>query len=57
MQTDLLDLYKRAGQWCGEKVAGTTTLDAPTLCDGWSVRDLLNHMLDTQAYFAGLADG
>jgi uncharacterized protein (TIGR03086 family) len=57
MQTDLLDLYQRAGEWCGEKVAGATTLDASTPCDEWNVRDLLNHMLDTQRYFAGSARG
>jgi hypothetical protein len=48
METDLLDLYRRAGEWCGEKVAGATTLDASTPCDDWNVRDLLNHILDTQ---------
>ena len=57
MNTDLLDLYGRAGEWCGEKVAGATNLDASTSCDGWTVRDLLNHMLETQQYFAGSARG
>jgi uncharacterized protein (TIGR03086 family) len=57
MQTDLLDLYRRGSQWCGEKVAGATALDAPTSCDGWTVRDLLNHVLETQHYFAGSARG
>ncbi len=57
MQPDLLDLYRRAGAWCGEKVAGATDLDATTPCDGWSVRDLLNHVLETQQYFAGSARG
>jgi uncharacterized protein (TIGR03086 family) len=57
MPTDLLDLYARASEWCGEKVAGATTLDAPTGCDEWNVRDLLNHMLETQRYFAGSARG
>ena len=57
MQTDLLDLYRRASEWCGEKVAGATVLDASTSCDGWTVRDLLNHMLETQRYFAGSARG
>jgi uncharacterized protein (TIGR03086 family) len=57
MQTDLLDLYRQGSEWCGEKVAGATDLDAPTFCDGWTVRDLLNHMLDTQHYFAGSARG
>ncbi len=57
MQTDLLDLYSRGSEWCGEKVAGATALDAPTSCDGWIVRDLLNHMLATQQYFAGSARG
>ena len=57
MNTDLLDLYGRGSAWCGEKVAGATALDAPTACDGWTVRDLLNHMLETQRYFAGSARG
>jgi uncharacterized protein (TIGR03086 family) len=57
MQTDQLDLYGRGSEWCGEKVAGATALDAPTSCDGWNVRDLLNHMLETQRYFAGSARG
>src|SRR5664279_2315092 len=57
MQTDLLDLYGRASEWCGEKVAGAAALDGPTSCDGWTVRDLLNHMLETQQYFAGSARG
>ena len=57
MQTDLFDLYRRGSEWCGEKVAGTTTLDAPTSCEGWTVRDLLNYMLETQHYFAGSARG
>ena len=33
MTMDLLDLY-RAGDWCGEKVSGATTMDADTPCDG-----------------------
>jgi uncharacterized protein (TIGR03086 family) len=57
MTTDPLDLYRRASDWTAEKVAGTTDLDAPTPCDGWTVRDLLDHMLDTQRYFAGAARG
>jgi uncharacterized protein (TIGR03086 family) len=57
MATDLLELYRRASDWTAEKVAGTTDLDAPTGCEGWQVRDLLDHMLDTQRYFAGAARG
>jgi hypothetical protein len=38
-------------------VAGATKLEASTPCDEWNVRDLLNHMLDTQRYFAGSARG
>jgi uncharacterized protein (TIGR03086 family) len=57
MTMDLLDLYRRAGDWCQDKVSNATTMDASTPCDGWSVRDLLNHMLDTQRYFAGSARG
>jgi len=57
MPTDLLDLYARASEWSKEKVAGAANLDAPTGCDDWNVRDLLNHMLETQRYFAGSARG
>jgi uncharacterized protein (TIGR03086 family) len=57
IERDLLDLYRRASEWCGGKIAGTTTLDASTPCDQWTVRDLLNHMLETQRYFAGSARG
>ena len=57
MPTDLLDLYRQASRWTAEKVAGTQDLEAATPCPDWRVRDLLNHMLDTQRYFAGSARG
>jgi uncharacterized protein (TIGR03086 family) len=57
MHRNLLDLYRRASDWTAEKVARTTDLDAATPCEDWSVRDLLNHMLETQRYFAGAARG
>ena len=57
MSTDLLDMYRRSSAWCGEKVAGAQSLDAATPCDDWNVRELLNHMLETQRYFAGSARG
>jgi uncharacterized protein (TIGR03086 family) len=46
-----------ASAWTGEKVEGTTDLAATTPCDEWQVRDLLNHMLETQRYFVGAASG
>jgi uncharacterized protein (TIGR03086 family) len=58
MQPDLLDLYRRASDWTLEKVAGVTgKLDSDTTCEDWNVRTLLDHMLDTQRYFAGSARG
>ncbi|HUI49542.1 MAG TPA: TIGR03086 family metal-binding protein [Acidimicrobiia bacterium] len=55
---ELLALYGRASEWTAEKVAGAQDdLDARTPCDDWNVRALLNHMLDTQRYFARTARG
>ncbi len=58
MDLDLLDLYGDASEWVGTKVIGAgSDLDAPTTCDGWTVRTLMNHMLETQRYFVGSARG
>ena len=58
MEPDLLDLYERASEWTATKVPGAVKkMDAPTICDQWNVRTLMNHMLDTQQYFAGSASG
>jgi uncharacterized protein (TIGR03086 family) len=57
MELDVLDCYRRASDWTVDKVAGATDLDGPTPCTDWSVRDLLNHMLETQQYFRSAARG
>ena len=57
MATNLLDLYGQASQWTADKVNKVADLDAATPCDDWQVRDLLNHMLDTQRYFVSAARG
>jgi uncharacterized protein (TIGR03086 family) len=57
MTDELLDQYARASSWTAEKVAGVLDLDAPTPCEEWTVRQLLNHMLETQRYFTGAAKG
>jgi len=58
MELDLLDLYGRASGWTSTKVVGAASqLDDQTTCDGWDVRMLLNHMLQTQRYFVGAARG
>ena len=55
---DLLELYGRASEWALDKVAGTEgKLDGATPCEEWTVRELLNHMLATQQYFVGAAQG
>jgi len=58
MTTDLLDLYRQASEWSLTKVIGASArLDAPTPCDEWTVRRLMDHMLDTQRYFVRTAKG
>ena len=55
---DLLDLYARASSWAATKVAGAVDqLDAPTTCEPWTVRMLLNHMLLIQRFFVARAQG
>lgn len=57
-KNDLLDLYEQASEWTLSKVVGAKEkLDASTPCDKWNVRELMNHMLETQQYFVGSAKG
>jgi uncharacterized protein (TIGR03086 family) len=57
MESDLMDLYRRGSDWTGDKIAGVTALDGSTPCSEWKLRDLLNHVLDTQRYFASAGRG
>ena len=58
MRTDLLDLYGQASGWTLSKVTGATQhMEARTPCDRWDVRELMNHMLETQDYFVRSARG
>jgi uncharacterized protein (TIGR03086 family) len=58
MALDYLDLYGRGSDWAVAKVqGGASQLDAPTPCDDWNVRTLLNHMLQTQRFFIARARG
>jgi uncharacterized protein (TIGR03086 family) len=57
-ESDALDLYEEASAWTVSKVEGAVgDMDRETDCEGWDVRSLLNHMLDTQRYFTGAASG
>ncbi len=58
MELDLLDLYGGTSEWTLSKMAGAVSkLGAGTPCDDWDVRMLINHMIDTQNYFARAARG
>ena len=51
-------MYGRASEWTLSKVAGATgKLGFTTPCDEWDVRELLNHMLETEQFFVGTARG
>ena len=55
---DLLDQFDRGTQWAGSKIpAATDQLDDTTPCEAWDVRTLLNHMVDTQQFFAARRRG
>jgi len=41
----------------GGKVAGVKDLEGATPCSEWKLRDLLNHILETQRYFASAGRG
>lgn len=57
-KSDPLKLYEQASEWTLEKVVGAATkMDAATPCDKWNVRELMNHMLETQQYFVNSARG
>ncbi len=58
MEPDLLDLYRRGSAWSADKIpAALSHLSARSTCDGWDVRTLLNHILQIQRYFLGMAQG
>jgi uncharacterized protein (TIGR03086 family) len=55
---DVLELFERGTEWTAGKVAGTTDkLEWTTPCDQWDVRAVLNHMIETQQYFAASGRG
>ena len=55
---DILDLFERGTAWTATKIAGAADrLDAPTNCDGWDVRRMIDYLLAGQQMFATSASG
>ena len=57
MGAEWLGFYKQASDWTIGKIANVSDLDGNSDCEGWTIRDLLNHMLGTQRYFLSAARG
>lgn len=55
---DLLDLYDRGSAWTATRVAGAADqLEAQTPCERWTVRDVVNHLLEGADFFVDRAEG
>jgi uncharacterized protein (TIGR03086 family) len=55
---DLLDLFERGTGWTASKIpAAADKLTGGTPCEEWTVRNLLDHLIDSQQYFAATARG
>ncbi len=57
--SDARDLYVRSAGFA-QQVLGQvdpSTYDRPTPCEGWDVREAINHLIGGQDYFAGAAAG
>jgi len=56
---DPVDLFDRGSAWTKEKIEGAKSkLDAPTPCEEWNVRSVINHLIDGQeSYFQPAARG
>lgn len=55
---DVVEDYGRASGWTLSRLEGAIDQpDAPTPCEGWSVRDLASHVIETMRYFSASARG
>lgn len=54
--TETADRYRRLSSQFADRIAGVPdgAWDDPTPCAGWSVRELVTHVVDSQGLFLGL---
>jgi uncharacterized protein (TIGR03086 family) len=59
MTMSIVDLLEQGYGWTGERLARVKPdgLDAATPCEGWRLRDLLDHMLSSLGRLAAAAEG